>query len=644
MPDGVVTRSQSHNLHPPNDPAISDTLNNHEDILTAHTKILEGIQASIKDLHIAIARQEKAPALLPTPTLQSTPTLQPPFPQLTHAQPSTQHPTIPPDHIQPLHPFHPPFSQNSQQSKQPKLDLPPFHGNNVADWLFQINHFFSFHSTPEEHKLHIAAFYMTGPALQWFHWMHKNHQLSSWHEFVKNLELRFGPSAYQHPEASLYKLRQRTTVTAYLSEFENLSNRAVRLSHDNLLNCFLSGLRDDIRRELYLFQPVSLHEAIGLAKLVEEKCDDSRRSWFRPNLPKPPTHIAAITQPPQDPLPHRLPIRKLTATEMATRKEKGLCFNCDEQFTPGHRCNKPKFLCLLINDPEECDSDDPYITDYPPLPLPDLNPNLSANHPHDINPDISNPTISLHALEGHNHPSTIRIQTSINGKTLIALIDGGSTHNFMQQRLAKHLAIPIEPSRHLSVTVGNGDSLSCEGFCSQVPVVMNEQHFNINFHLLPIYGADIVLGVDWLASLGRILFDYNELWLRFTYKGTELTLTGRPKPTCAQLTLSQVHRLNTTHGSASYFHLTAYPITTNLSHTAELPSIPETLEPTFKSHLHKLISHYSALFQPPKGLPPHRNSDHRIPLIPNSTPVKVRPYRYPHFQKAEIERLITEML
>ena len=36
--------------------------------------------------------------------------------------------------------------------------------------------------------------------------------------------------------------------------------------------------------------------------------------------------------------------------------------------------------------------------------------------------------------------------------------------------------------------------------------------------------------------------------------------------------------------------------------------------------------------------------DHRIHLLPNTKPVNVRPYRYPYFQKTEIERLAQEML
>ena len=36
--------------------------------------------------------------------------------------------------------------------------------------------------------------------------------------------------------------------------------------------------------------------------------------------------------------------------------------------------------------------------------------------------------------------------------------------------------------------------------------------------------------------------------------------------------------------------------------------------------------------------------DHEIHLLPNAAPVNVRPYRYPHFQKNEIERQVSEML
>nr|KYP38544.1 Transposon Ty3-I Gag-Pol polyprotein [Cajanus cajan] len=53
---------------------------------------------------------------------------------------------------------------------------------------------------------------------------------------------------------------------------------------------------------------------------------------------------------------------------------------------------------------------------------------------------------------------------------------------------------------------------------------------------------------------------------------------------------------------------------------------------------------FALVFSEPHCLPPPREINHQINLVPDSKPVHVRPYKYPHFQKAEIERLVAEML
>ena len=49
------------------------------------------------------------------------------------------------------------------------------------------------------------------------------------------------------------------------------------------------------------------------------------------------------------------------------------------------------------------------------------------------------------------------------------------------------------------------------------------------------------------------------------------------------------------------------------------------------------------MFDTPKGLPPIRDHDHAIHLIPGSIPPNIRPYRYPYVQKRKIERMIAKM-
>ena len=82
-----------------------------------------------------------------------------------------------------------------------------------------------------------------------------------------------------------------------------------------------------------------------------------------------------------------------------------------------------------------------------------------------------------------------------------------------------------------------------------------------------------------------------------------------------------------------YFHVTILP---------EPPSIQD--DPTPSPHIQTILDRYHPLFQTPNTLPPQRETDHRIHLLPQATPVNVRPYRYPHFQKQEIEKQVEIML
>lgn len=61
-----------------------------------------------------------------------------------------------------------------------------------------------------------------------------------------------------------------------------------------------------------------------------------------------------------------------------------------------------------------------------------------------------------------------------------------------------------------------------------------------------------------------------------------------------------------------------------------------------KSGLQLLLDKYTNIFLEPQGLPPQRSCAHKILLA--TIPIVVRPHRYPHAQKDEIERQCSDML
>ncbi|XP_028223682.1 uncharacterized protein LOC114405278 [Glycine soja] len=541
----------------------------------------------------------------------------------------------------------PPFPSRNPvpaQTHRLKLDVPRFDGTDPMGWIFKITQFFEYHGTPNQDRITIAAFYMEGRALAWFQWMSSNGQFTSWPVFLQALQTRFSPSNYEDPSGSLFKLTQRTTVTEYLSEFEELANRVVGLPAPFLLSCFVSGLAPEIRREVMINQPLTVAQAAGLARLHEEKLRDLRFDFRHPNRPRTPQPPPIVSQhppplssfpsprapslPPLLPLPPRTnpppppTFRRLTPEELASRRERGLCFSCDEKFHKGHRC-APR-VHLLIADAEDpvehmgsnIDPSDPIDPGPGPMEIPD-----SPAH------------ISLNSLAGHLAPETLRLVGDISGIPVLVLIDGGSTHNFLQEQLVVQLGLTSHPTSPLKVMVGNGQHLQCHTICDSVTLILQQHSFTVDFYVLPIAGANVILGVQWLQSLGPILTDYTHLSMQFFHDGRLVNLQGDPEAHRGLLSSPQFRRACRNQNQSLCFHITMLP--NDLDSPLTRPVDPQ---------VQHLLQQFSILFQEPNALPPARDTDHQIHLRPHATPVNVRPYKYPYYQKREIETQVETML
>ena len=55
------------------------------------------------------------------------------------------------------------------QLRSPKLDFPVFAGNDLSDWLCKARQYFELDMTPDEWKVKVAAMYLEGRALKWYH-------------------------------------------------------------------------------------------------------------------------------------------------------------------------------------------------------------------------------------------------------------------------------------------------------------------------------------------------------------------------------------------------------------------------------------------------------------------------------------------
>lgn len=157
---------------------------------------------------------------------------------------------------------------------------------------------------------------------------------------------------------------------------------------------------------------------------------------------------------------NNLPVKRLSPMEMKVRRDKGLCYNCSEKYSPGHRCRTQKLYLLDGTQVEEETSDQAAEQLEEKIENPQ---GLQTEDP---------PEISLHAISGILPPQTMRLKGAINRHSVAILIDSGCAHNFIHLMTARKTGIKIQKEGTMEVMVANGEKLISPGCCNRVKLSM----------------------------------------------------------------------------------------------------------------------------------------------------------------------------
>ncbi|KAF7821825.1 Transposon Ty3-I Gag-Pol polyprotein [Senna tora] len=453
---------------------------------------------------------------------------------------------------QPYQPFH---------TRSVKLDFPRFNGSEPLHWLFKAEKFFAYYETPDDQRVTIAAVHFEGVVVPWFQMMSKSSRVDSWVTLSKAIEVEFGPSQFESPRALLFKLFQRTSMADFYREFMILATRVEGISDEALLDCFISGLKPGVRRDVIAQAPSSLLRAAALARLFDERsstkfASSSVRGSFTsstslvhvpssqvtaplssstslvPLLPS--SASLSSTTPGKSSLPPLLPtpnvqplrsVKRMSAAEMQLRREKKLCFTHDAPYSWSHKCPNKQYMILQIEDEDDGDP--------PSLELPsDISPSSPAP------PDPPSHHLSLNALSGEHAVGTIRFTGVIQGVEVQILLDGGSSDTFIQPRVVRNLKLAVEP-----------------------------------------------------VTPFKVLF---------------ITLHGEPKTIAKMAQFNHLRRLTNMDAISEYFAIQPQHMDTGAAREPLFEQLPEDLQ--------QLLQTFSVVFNVPHGLPPPRSHDHQIPL------------------------------
>lgn len=126
------------------------------------------------------------------------------------------------------------------------------------------------------------------------------------------------------------------------------------------------------------------------------------------------------------------------------------------------------------------------------------------------------------------------------------------------------------------------------------------------------------LGIQWLQTLGSIMWDFDRLQMEFTFHDQQRNLTGISSSGNSLVEGEEFGKLTRTNHQDLIIHLIK-PI--------QLMALTSSVD-TF---IQNLVEEFSSLFLELKCFPPTHDHDHLIELQPGMTPVSIGPYRYLYF-------------
>jgi hypothetical protein len=202
------------------------------------------------------------------------------------------------------------------------------------------------------------------------------------------------------------------------------------------------------------------------------------------------------------------------------------------------------------------------------------------------------PDVVLVMFLASSHPATI-------------LFDSGASHSFISSSFVAKPSLPIATMKHTMLVSSPGGEMRTKHICPAVSISIRGVDFPSNLILLDSKGIDIILGMDWLSKYDGVI-------------------------QCARKAVKLTKNDGT---SVEFVTMVRSDSDGKLNHTKAI-----ALE------VIRVVQDYPDVF--PKelpGMPPDRDIEFLIELLPGTPPIYKRPYRMPVNELVELKKQIAEL-
>nr|AAQ56531.1 putative polyprotein [Oryza sativa Japonica Group] len=481
----------------------------------------------------------------------------------------------------------------------------------AGDWLHAIEKKLDLLQCTDQEKVSFASHQLHGSAFEWWDHFRLNRTTAepiTWLEFTAAFRKTHIPSGV----VSLKKKEFRSltqgsrSVTEYLHEF----NRLARYAPEDVRNDeehqekFLGGLNDELSYPLMVGDYPDFQKLVDKAIRQEDKynCMEQRKrriAHFKAQQgsnQKPRFTLGPQSMPQGGSSsvvrPQRQFFNNNAGNNIRNQAPRPVAAPTQQQPAKREQGSKP-VVCFNCGDPghyaDKCPK--PRRVKVVPAQSNSAVPASKARVNH------------VAAAEAQDAPDVILGTFPVNSVPATVLFDSGATHSFLSMSFAGNHGMEVEDLRHpLMVSTPRNQALSLQRSPS-VRIEIKGVPFLANLILLESKDLDVILGMDWLARHRGVIDCANR----------KVTLT------------SNDGRVVTVHA------LSSESLRSRLNQIT-LEEIP-------------IVREYPDVFPDDlPGMPPKRDIEFRIDLVPGTTPIHKRPYRMAANELAEVKRQVDDLL
>nr|CAH66048.1 OSIGBa0131F24.2 [Oryza sativa] len=480
----------------------------------------------------------------------------------------------------------------------------------AGDWLHAVEKKLDLIQCTEQEKVSFASHQLHGPAAEW--WDHFRQGRAegepiTWQEFMaafKKTHIPTGVVALKKREFRALNQGSRS-VTEYLHDFNRLARYApedVRTDEERQEK-FLEGLNDELSYALMSTDFRDFQQLVDKAIRQEDKYNRMEQKKRRAANSR---HNRAVTR-------GRISLRDLKLHR--TLKEDL------HQLSAPNASSTTTILVIVAMTTATCNSSSEparqegtgkqargvlqlwypgHYADKCPKPR------RVKNAPAPNNSNAPAPKAHVNhvaAAEAQNAPDVVLGTFPVNSIPASVLFDSGATHSFLSKSFASNHGMEvISLGRPLLVNTP-GNQVSSTQYCPSATIEIEEVPFPSSLILLESKDLDVILGMDWL-SRHRGVIDCANRKVTLTNSNGETVSFFVPSPKYHGVILNQV----------------------------ALQEIP-------------IVQDYPDVFpEDLPGMPPKRDIEFRIDLVPGTNPIHKRPYRMAANELAEVKRQVDDLL